>query len=74
MLDYNSLFLNKLFKSVLFDNKSLGNIRERTWGSSLLPSPHTLAGTGRGTPVEGTLVSDLNEQGSTLSDLLCSPL
>ena len=75
MLDYNSLFLNKLFyKSALFDNKSRGNINERTWGSSLPLSPHTLTGTGRGTPVEGTLVSDLNEQRSTLSDLLCFPL
>ena len=56
----------------LFENKSRGNISERTWGSSLLLSPHALAGTGHGTPVKGTLVSDLNEQRSTLSDLLWS--
>ena len=54
----------------LFDNKSRDNISERTWGSSLPLSPHTLAGTGRSTPVEGTLVGDLNKRRSTLSDLL----
>ena len=65
------MFLHKLFyKRALFDNKSRGNFSERTWGSSLPLSPHTSAGTGRSTPVEGTLVSDLNEQRSTLSDLL----
>ena len=58
----------------LFDNKSRGNISERAWGSSLLLSPHALAGTGRGTPVEGTLFSDLNEQRSTLSDLWSGPV
>ena len=52
MLDYNSLFLHKLFyKHALFDNISRGNISERTWGSSLPLSPHALAGTGHGTPV-----------------------
>ena len=75
MLDYNSLFLHKLFyKCALFNNKSRGNISKRTWGSSIPHSPHALAGTGHGTPVEGTLVSDLNEQRSTLSDLFWEEL
>ena len=71
MQDYNSLFLPKLFyKCTLFDNRSRGNISEHTWGSSLLLSPHASSGTGHGMPVEGTLVSDINEAWSTLSDLL----
>ena len=47
-LDYNSLFLHKLFyKRTLFNHKPRGNISERTLGSSLPLSPHALTGTGR---------------------------
>ena len=45
---------------------------EYHWRGSPLRGRRTLAETGRG-PIEGTLVSDLNKQRSTLSYLLCLP-
>ena len=68
------VFVSLFYKRALFSNKSRSNFSECTRGSSFPLSPHalagTLAGTGRGTPVEGTVISDLNELRSILSDLL----